>query len=153
MSCFDEELFQITFFCCLSSRKCSDKSCFVCTSDNKGKERCRASSVTYSIKCRNDACDFIYNGQTGKNGFSRGKEHCDDYRLKRTDSVLWSHCQHQHGRLSQQFSMEVEDVCRDDPTKRQILEAVRIKSTDPAKRMNNKSEWNFVCLPRINIET
>ena len=68
-------------------------------------------------------------------------------------SVMRNHCRKKHDGVEQQFGMTVRDYIRNDPTKRQISEAVRIKNCPPEKRMNERSEWNYVLMPRINIET
>ena len=96
-------------------------------------------------------CPFAYEGQTGKNGYSRGNEHLFDYERKNKNSVLWKHCQLKHENVEQNFSMDIIDRCRGDPTKRQILEAVHINNKDALTSMNDRSEWNFVNIPRIQI--
>ena len=48
--------------------------------------------------------------------------------------------------------MNVTGVYHRDPMKREIAEAVRIQETSPNKLMNDKSEYNFIHLPRAPIE-
>ena len=133
----------------LSSKKCDSKDCFVCKS-NTGIN-CRTSAITYKIKCKSQGCTYVYNGQTAKNGFSRGQEHIREYNNRVDSSVLWTHCQKAHSGEEQDFEMSVVDQCRHDPTKRQILEAIRINRCDPSKRMNDRMEWNYLTLPRMNV--
>ena len=138
----------------LSDKGCNDTTCFVCTThvdDQKGN--CRTSGVTYNITCDNQECAFIYNGQSGKNVFSRGKEHMDEYNRKRNSSVLWSHCLEKHSGIQQTFTMTVKDTCRNDCMKRQILEAIRVRQTKPDHSMNTRTEWNFLQLPRLDVRT
>ena len=125
----------------LSSSKCNLEKCLVCRS-NKGKN-CRKSGITYKIICKSPGCKYCYNGQTGKNGYSRGLEHLRDYENKERWSVLWTHCKVAHSHLEQQFEMVVVDQCRNNATKRQILEAVRINWCSPENRMNERLEWRF----------
>ena len=66
---------------------------------------------------------------------------------------MWNHCVKCHNNEEQEFGMKVKDYVRDDPTKRQILDAVRIKDCPADRRMNDRSEWNFVLMPRITIGT
>ena len=47
--------------------------------------------------------------------------------------------------------MKVIKQCRNDATKRQIMEAIVIRNTDPEFTMNERSEWNDVRIPRIEI--
>ena len=47
--------------------------------------------------------------------------------------------------------MEIVDRVRNDPTKRQILEAVRMQRVPDNLQMNSKSEWNTTKIPRILI--
>ena len=134
----------------LSENKCIDECCLICKTSTRGG--CRSSGVTYRIKCENETeCPFAYEGQTGKNGYSRGNEHMFDYESKNKNSVLWKHCQLKHENVEQNFSMDIIDRCRGDPTKRQILEAVHINNKDALTSMNDRSEWNFVNIPRIQI--
>ena len=134
----------------MSTKGCNDNTCFVCTTSQKGN--CRSSSVNYRITCGcKDKCEYVYNGQTSKNGFTRGGEHIQDFEKKRDESVLLKHCNEKHAGSKQKFSMEITNVCRNDPTKRQILEAIHINKTAPALRMNDRSEWNYVSMPRATI--
>ena len=51
------------------------------------------------------------------------------------------HCVKKHNGDNQEFEMKVVDYVRGDPTKRQIMEAVRINNIQETKRINNKKEW------------
>ena len=130
---------------------CYKPECAVCSTSKKGG--CRSSGVTYKVICDSEnPCKFSYTGQTGKNGYTRGNEHLEDYRKKDACSVMWKHCQNSHVGKKQKFSMEVVDRCRGDPTKRQILEAIRIKNSDVASSMNDRNEWNFVVVPQATVQ-
>ena len=137
----------------LSDKHCKDDACFVCTTNQRNKGNCRTSGITYAIKCESEQCMFVYNGQSGKNAFSRGKEHIEDYHQQRNATAMWSHCIEQHEGIRPTFSMEVVETCRNDAMKRQILEAIHINETDPSISMNSRTEWNFVQLPRLNVTT
>ena len=65
---------------------------------------------------------------------------------------MWKHCQKQHSEINQKFTMEIVDKCRGDPTKRQILEANRIRNTDTTLSMNDRNEWNFILIPKASVE-
>ena len=64
---------------------------------------------------------------------------------------MWKHCQKEHQNVEQQFEMEILDYVKNDPTKRQILEAVRINSIEQNKRINDKKEWVVGRIPTMRI--
>jgi len=128
---------------------CMDRNnCIVCSGPNPGS--CRDTGISYKINC-SGGCDFEYTGQTGMNAYTRGKKHEQDYVAKRETSCLWKHCVNVHNCEKQTFTMSVVDRCRNDPTKRQILEAVRMQKVPAERRMNSRSEWNSTKIPRINV--
>ena len=49
----------------------------------------------------------LYEGETGRNAYSRGLEHQRDLRDEKDDSPLWKHCQLIHGGENQSFKNEV----------------------------------------------
>ena len=48
--------------------------------------------------------------------------------------------------------MTIVDKVRNDPTKRQILESIRMQKVPESHQMNSKSEWNTTRIPRIRID-
>ena len=131
------------------SGECEDANCFVCSTTKDGS--CRKSGITYAITCKGDCEGDVYYGETHKNAFSRGGEHLTDYRLQREHSVMRKHCVKKHNGDDQEFEMKVVDYVRGDPTKRQIMEAVRINSIDETKRINDKKEWVVGKLPTVTV--
>ena len=124
---------------------------------NGSSGACRENGVTYQMNCLSDAgteneCKFVYVGETGRNRYTRGLKHQEDYRNKRDSSVLWKHCTQEHNSVQQDFQMKITDRVRNDPTRRQILEATRIMKVPNNKRMNSRGEWNSNRIPRISIE-
>ena len=51
----------------------------------------------------------------------------------------------------QNSQMKVVDRCQNDPTKRQILEAIRIQRVPKELVMNGKNEWNTTRIPHIRV--
>ena len=51
------------------------------------------------------------------------------------------------------FEMQILDRVRNDSTKRQILEAVRLQKAPNETSMNSRGEWHTARIPRIQIET
>ena len=64
---------------------------------------------------------------------------------------MWKHCLKKHNGEEQQFGVEVLDYVRGNPTKRQILEAVRINEVAEDKRINDKKEWIVGKIPTVAI--
>ena len=126
----------------------NEKNCFVCRGPNPGG--CRETGVTYKINC-SDGCKYEYTGQTGQNAYTRGNKHKEEFGAMKEESALWKHCVNVHNSEPQPFEMHVIDKCRNDPTKRQILESVRISKIPAEYIMNSRNEWNSTKLPRVNI--
>ena len=120
----------------------------MCSGPNPGS--CRETGISYKINC-SEECEYVYTGQTGQNAYTRGKKHEEDYKAKRENSALWKHCVNIHNSEQRSFKMNVIDRCRNDPTKRQILEAIRMQKVATEHVMNSRSEWNSARLPRINV--
>lgn len=128
--------------------ECRKDDCFVCTTSKSGN--CRTSGVIYKIECK-EGCPFIYHGQTSSNAYTRGLKHLEDYAKKR-DKFMWKHCVNEHNGERINFKMTIIRGCRNDSTKRQIMEGIFIQKTDPSITLNEKAEWNGVRIPRITIE-
>ena len=43
------------------------------------------------------------------------------------------------------------DIYRNDPVKRQVLEAVRMNKVPEERRMNRRGEWNMIYLPNLRV--
>ena len=70
----------------------------------------------------------VYEGETGRNGYTRGKEHLDALRLENKENTIWKHCMVQHNGEKATFSMKVLRVfwtC----LVRQVNEGVRIQES------------------------
>ena len=104
--------------------------------------------VTYGISCEGE-CPFKYHGQTSSNAYTRGVKHIEDLEKKR-EKPLWKHCVNEHNGEKRNFEMKIITQCRNDATKRQIIEAIWIRNTD-SKITIERSEWNDVRIPRIEI--
>ena len=55
--------------------------------------------------------------------------------------------------MKQRFEMVVVDRARNDATKRQILEAVRIQRAGDEQILNGRGEWNSNRVPRVTVGT
>ena len=132
-----------------SKYECDDDDCFHCK--NGGKGNCRRNNVKYNIKC--NGCSSIYNGETSKNAYTRGKEHEAGYRLRNENSHMWKHCVIDHKGEEQIFTMSVDKTFRKDPLLRQITEAMAIEETEEDDRMNSRAECRQNRVPRLRIDT
>ena len=143
-------------------KNCRDaRQCMVCEGgDGEEGGDCRESGVTYKIKCLGEKggepgeqCGQPYHGETDRNGYTRGCEHKADLNNERDNSALWKHCVEKHGSVKQNFEMVIVDRVRNDATKRQILEAVRIQRAGPEQILNSRGEWNSNRVPRLTVAT
>ena len=116
--------------------KCGKEDCMICSSGGSGN--CRTNNVTYKIEC--SLCNEIYIGETGRNGYTRGREHLTAYSKKDSDSVLLRHVREKHSdTIPPEFKMSVIGTHK-SAMDRQISEAVRINKA-PGDVMNRKNEW------------
>ena len=54
--------------------------------------------------------------------------------------------------MKQRFEMVIVDRARNDATKRQLLEAVRIQRAGPEQILNGRGEGNSNRVPRLTVE-
>ena len=90
---------------------------------------CDNCSLQYSQNNNNKRIEVAqYKGETGKNGFERGKNHLKYLQKEDTkDSVLWLHSLHHHqGREDIQYSMSVTGTFKEPLD--QIMEKVQISN-------------------------
>ena len=109
----------------------------------------------YTIIC--ETClragkDARYEGETGGNCYTRGKQHLDVLRLKYKENALWKHFIVEHNGIKAYFPMKSLGVFFSCLV-RQINEAVR-KEMSPAQCvMNSKAEWHQAPLVRVVLVT
>ena len=127
--------------------ECEDGKCLICATSKK-KGMCRKEGVTYEMICCE--CGEKYIGETGRSARARTFEHMNDLRMKRESSVLWRHCSEKHEGKIVNFKCNVRGVYGQDATLRQIAEAVDIRRE--GAKINNKTEWNSINLPRLAVE-
>ena len=110
-----------------------------------GKADCREKRAGYrltSLECPEDGRVTNYEGETGRNVFSRGLEH------GLTSSVLWKHCMIQHSRRQVSFRMDVLKTFK-LPLERQNFEGVRVKCSEADILMNSKNEFHQPSIVRV----
>ena len=94
----------------LKKSGCQRPDCFPCTS---GGKNCESNGTGYRIKC--EACQLdgivsLFEGETGRNVHTRGKEHLDALRLENKENALWKDCLIQHNGEKVKFSIKVLGV-------------------------------------------
>ena len=135
----------------LRSKECGRPNCFCCGSGNPGG--CEKNGSAYKITCNGCGSNQIvaqYEGETGRNCFSRGLEHQNDLRTMKEDSPLWKHCVVEHNSNKQEFSMKALggfSSCLN----RQTNEAVRILNSKAHTVMNSKSEFHQAPIVRVTM--
>ena len=125
----------------LKEKGCQRPECFPCST---GGGNCERNGSGYRIsceRCRRDGKVTEYEGETGANGFSRGKEQAGGLRMEEEDNALWKHCQLEHGGEKVEFSMKVLGSFQSSMA-RQVNEGVRIKRSKADCLMNSKSEFH-----------
>ena len=120
---------------------CERDDCFPCTT---GGGNCERNGSGYRICClgclRAGRCTE-YDGETGNNGYTRGKEQADGLRLESEENALWKHCMIEHEGQHVDFSMKVLESFQ-SAMARQVNEGVRIKRSKADCVMNSKSEFH-----------
>ena len=125
---------------------------------NSGQGPLRNGWGNYTLTC--EECETlstnekVYIGETARTSYLRGREHWEDLNHKREKSVFWKHCRkyHQSETRGRRFRMDVTGIYTNDAMLRQVGEATRIQRTSEQHLMNDKSEWNYVRLPRATLE-
>ena len=128
--------------------RCGREQCFPCMSNKGGY--CWREGVTYSLVCEECGVNVAeYKGETGRNGFTRGKEHLEYFAAKNEDkSVLWLHSIHHHNRRSDvKYSMRVSGMYKDS-LDRQVMERVQISNFRGPVLMNRRNEMGGFRLER-----
>ena len=82
-----------------------------------------------------------YAGETGRNGYTRGREHLDSLRLEDEENPLWKHCLVEHGGVKAEFSMKVVGRFYSCLV-RHVNEAVRIEMSEADCILNSKAEFH-----------
>ena len=119
-----------------SEESCGRHDCFPCRGGAGGQ--CWREGVV--------ATSF---GETGRNAYSRGREHLEKLLAKDEDnSVLWLHSVHHHqSREDVNYSMAVVKSYN-EPLDRQLMERVKISNFKGEVLMNRRTEMGGVKVER-----
>ena len=142
-----------------TSTSCNDPQCFPCSSQSDTSRKhvsCRRPGVGYQITCLlcNDmGVIATYHGESGRNMYTRGKEHLQGLRNGTSSNCLVIHNELYHGGSREvHFRMEATSTFR-KALDRQVDESVRIKyfSRTDGVILNSGSEWRADSLPRASF--
>ena len=139
------------------TEKCSDPSCFPCSTGNRQRFSCRVPGAGYRIVC--SLCEekgsaVIYYGETGHNLYTRGKKHLEEFNQKLSSNCMVIHHNLHHNDISSHFDfyfrMEGEGLFS-SAMERQVNESLRIKYSGADTIMNSGSEWRMDPIPRARV--
>ena len=80
--------------------ECGRKECFICRGEKGGMRHCVKEGVLYNItceECKAQEKKAEYWGETGRDGFARGREHLKGCKEKDGENALWKHIEGEHG--------------------------------------------------------
>ena len=140
-----------------TEKHCGKSDCAV---SHESGVRCRDEGVGYRgicLECKKQDVRSEYIGETGKNAYTRGKQHFSGLKNKSEENAFYKHWRNHHEKPGESdssrlenFEVRVEKSFR-EPMSRQINEMVRILNFQ-GTLLNSKSEWNAPPLVRIIAE-
>ena len=136
-----------------NSRPKCEKSCLVCETKNGGN--CRTKGVVYELLC--EACKAGYDGQTGRNALSRGREHVAKSNTndinEKEKSVIYRHERDSHDGQKMKWNMKVVRSFNKKPLDRKICESLRIDARPIEHSLNSKHEYAQSGIIRVSFES
>ena len=123
--------------------------CMVCIMGEPGE--CRIRGCVYQLVCK--SCRRKYRGQTGRSVHERFGEEVKDWLDEDDGSPLWQHCEQYHEGQFMNMDVEIKVIkhCFGKPSRRMISEAVMIEQLKDNETMNNKREWTYTRLNKVNV--
>ena len=136
------------------NQHCRRNDCITC--NRELPINCRKRGAVYEMYCTKcketvNTPDKAYRGQTGRTTYHRMKEHFKKWGERTEDSVLHKHSLECHDGEEFEVGVKVLASCYGKPTTRLITEAIHIEEMPEETSMNEKSEWNYVRLPRVGM--
>ena len=125
-------------------RKNCVKECLACEKETKFTN-CKKTNVGYTIQCKlckSRGITKVYKGETARSMYLRQKEHVQQLKNKKTNSVMFKHTMKDHENEIEKvdFEMKLAGVFK-TPLERIINEGVRIKERKPEELLNSKMEF------------
>ena len=126
---------------------CNRGNCLLCAQGEGGD--CRTRGCVYEIKCKD--CGRLYRGQTCRCMYERCKEYLEAWIAMEDDCPLQRHANLHHNGGHFEASIRIIAECYGRPSRRMITEAVMIDEIPNDMTMNNKSEWTYVKLAKVQV--
>ena len=105
----------------------------------------------HSSVCLDSGISSVYEGESGKCLFERGKKHLSQFQSGVPTNAMVIHNRMQYScATSLNFKMEAVKTFS-SPLERQLDEALRIKNSEVDILMNSGSEWKLDSIPRANF--
>ena len=133
---------------------CGVQDCFHCSTTKKFTTSCRTPGVGYRIICT--LCEASgalaeYQGESGRNMFTRGKEHLREFFGGVSSNCMVIHSKtHHQGSKQLSYRMEPSGTFR-TPLDRQLDESLRLKYSNGSIVLNSGSEWRGDPIPRASF--
>ena len=123
---------------------CQQNDCFQCSTCPTPKYSCRKPGIGYKItclKCASTGTIAVYEGESSKNAYARGKKHLQELRgAVKTNAMVIHNITHHDSPSENHFEMKVVKIIS-KPLERQIDESIRIQNSDANIILNSGSEW------------
>ena len=133
---------------------CGSDQCFHCTTNENPTISCRTPGVGYTITCTVCGSGGLlaqYQGESGKNMFSRGKDHLREFKGRVTSNCMVIHSnKHHNGSRELTYVMKPTSTFK-TPLDRQLDESMRLKFSSASIIMNSGSEWRGESIPRASF--
>ena len=130
-----------------SKRICGRDKCILC--QNGSNVDCRERGCVYSMMCK--VCKRKYRGQTGRSMNERMNEQFAYWERGVENNPLTRHSELYHNGEKFDVEVKVEARCYGKPSRRYITEAVMIEELREDETMNNKNEWSYVKLKKVQV--
>ena len=126
---------------------CQRNKCLLCCQGTGGN--CRTRGCVYEFLCVD--CERVYRGQTGRSIYERGKEQILLWEEGDDECPLQRHANKYHNGGHFEAELRILANCYGRPSRRMITEAVLIDEIERGMTMNNKSEWSYVKLAKVQV--
>ena len=137
-----------------NNKMCGSDDCFPCKTNTDLKVSCRRPGVGYRIVCtlcQANGTVASYYGESGRNMFTRGKEHLREFKAGISSNCMVIHSRRYHQSSKELiFRMEPSGLFN-TPLDRQLDESMRIRFSSADIIMNSGAEWRGDPVPRASF--
>ena len=142
---------------------CGRPNCVPCSDPMKDDKMaaprgaCTSESCLYSLECilceiQEPKVTTHYYGESGRSGFTRGKEHHDKIATGDMEHPIIKHMIEHHAKEDAPvYRMRIMRKFI-KPMQRQVAEGVAIENSKANIRLNSKGEWHSARIPHLQVE-